>query len=121
MPNGGKNLNVLLDYTRASFHSDILYLIPQMLSPAFSDYRDNSHTGTALVTIRWFTAGGSFFKSSGSRPTQYYQPLARVSVPLTKQIHWNAEWKWYGFSEQFYSVEGFRSHQFMTSLRFNRN
>jgi hypothetical protein len=121
MPKGGKNLSVLLDYTRASFHSDILYLIPQMLSPAFSDYRDNSHTGTALVTIRWFTAGGSFFKSSGSRPTQYYQPLARVSVPLSKQIHWNAEWKWYGFSERFSSVEGFRSHQFMTSLRFSRN
>jgi len=61
--------------------------------------------------------------SSGSRPTQYYQPLARLSVPIHKHVYWNAQWSYYGFAEglmSFYALEGFRSNQIMTSLRFTR-
>jgi hypothetical protein len=119
-PKAGKRFNVLVDYTRATVRSDILYLIPQTLVSTFSYYRDYSHTGTALATYRWFTLGGSFFISSGSRPTQYYQPLARFSLPLSKHVQWNAEWRWYGFAERFYGLENFNSNQFMTSLRLSR-
>ena len=55
------------------------------------------------------TAGGSLFISSGSRPTRYYQPLARLSLPLQKHVYWNTEWQYYGFSEQFYYFEKFRT------------
>jgi len=118
LPKGGKLLNVLLDYTRSSVHSDILYLIPQSLSPTASIYRENGHTGTALVTIKWFSFGGSFFISSGSRPTSYYQPMVRVSVPVYKHMQWNAEWRYYGYNESYYSFENFRSNQLMASIRF---
>jgi hypothetical protein len=119
-PKTKKQFSLLLDYTRSTVHSDILYLIPQNLTTATSYYRDNAHTGTALGSYRWFSLGGSFVVSSGSRPTQYYQPLARVSVPVRKGIQWNAEWRYYGYTESFYGYENFRSNQFTTSLRLTR-
>jgi hypothetical protein len=120
LPKGGKWVTALLDYTRTSVQSSILYLVPATLGTATSLYHENAHTGTALISVKWFSAGGSLFISAGSRPTQYYQPLARVSVPIYKHLYWNAEWRYYGFAEQYYQFEGFRSNQLMTSLRLVR-
>ncbi len=120
LPKGGKWFTALLDYTRTSVQSSILYLVPQTFTPDTSLYHENAHTGTALISVKWFSAGGSFFVSSGSRPTQFYEPLARVSIPVYKHIYWNAEWRYYGFAEAFYQYEGFRSNQLMTSLRLVR-
>ena len=123
LPRGGKWFNALLDYTRSSVQSDIIYIVPQTRTPDTSLYHENAHTGTALVTVKWVSFGGSLFVSSGSRPTQYYQPLARLSVPLRKHLYWNTQWSYYGFAEDglnFYALEGFRSNQIMTSLRLTR-
>jgi hypothetical protein len=103
--------------------SSIFYLIPNTRQQDTSQYHENAHTGTALIGVKWLSDGGSFFKSSGTRPTQYYQPLARISVPLHKKIYWNAEWRYYGFAESgqsYYFLEGFRSNQLMTSLKLVR-
>jgi hypothetical protein len=43
-----------------------------------------------------------------------------VSVPLHRNVIWNTEWQYYGFGEQFYYFEGFRTHVFMTGLRLTR-
>jgi hypothetical protein len=43
-----------------------------------------------------------------------------MSIPIQRHLAWNAEWRWYGFSERFYGYENFNSNQFMTSLRFIR-
>ncbi len=123
LPRGGKWFNALLDYTRSSIQSDVLYFIPQTRTQTTSLYHENAHTGTALVSVKWISFGGSLFVSSGSRPTQYYEPMARLSVPLRKHIYWNAQWSYYGFAEglmSIYAMEGFRSNQIMTSLRFTR-
>jgi hypothetical protein len=72
--------------------------------------------GYAGLTPR-FTVGGSLFISSGSRPTRYYQPLMRLSLPLQKYVSWNTEWKYYGYAEQFYLYEGFRAQVFLTGIR----
>lgn len=120
LPKGGKWVTALLDYTRSSVQSSILYLVPITRAPDTSLYHENAHTGTALIGVKWFSAGGSFFVSSGSRPTKYYQPMARVSVPVYKHVSWNAEWRYYGFAERFYQFEGFRSNQLMLSLRLLR-
>jgi hypothetical protein len=119
-PNGAKWANVLLDYSRSAVQSSILYLVPQVLAPATSTYRENAHSFTMVTGIKWFSFGGSLFLSSGSRPTNYYQPLARVSIPLHKHVQWNTEWRWYSMSEAFFLFENFRSNQVMTSLRFTR-
>ena len=67
-----------------------------------------------------FSGGGSFFVSSGSRPTTYYQPLAKLWVPLGKHANWFGEWTYYGYGEAFYLYEGFRTHLATTGLRFTR-
>lgn len=120
LPKGGKWVPALLDYTRSSVQSSILYLVPITRAADTSFYHENAHTGTALIGVKWFSAGGSFFISSGSRPTKYYQPLARVSIPIYKHVSWNAEWRYYGFAERFYQFEGFSSNQLMVSLRLIR-
>jgi hypothetical protein len=125
-PNGGKRISVMTEYDRSTLRSNISYL-DLFLSPNTSAYRDNAHTATSAIALALpgyskakLTFGGSLFVSSGSRPSRYYQPLARLSVPLQKNVSWNAEWQWYGYGEQFYLFEGFRTHIFMTGLRVSR-
>ena len=119
-PNSAKWANLLVDYSRSAIHSSILYLVPETLSPATSIYKENAHSFTAVAAIKWFSFGGSLFISSGSRPTTYYQPLARVSIPINKHVQWNTEWRWYSMSEAFFAFENFQSNQLTTSLRFTR-
>ncbi|MEN6533631.1 MAG: hypothetical protein ABFD89_08210, partial [Bryobacteraceae bacterium] len=90
-PSGGKLFTLLGDYSRSSLRSDILYLVPNTLQSELFAYRENAHTGTALIELKFpsylqkasprLALGGSFFKASGSRPTEYYQPVVKFSVP----------------------------------------
>jgi hypothetical protein len=119
-PHNARWANVLLDYSRSAVRSSILYLVPQTLAPATSIYRENAHAFTAVVGMKWFSLGGSLFIGSGSRPTSYYQPLARLSIPVNQHVQWNTEWRWYSMSEAFFPFENFVSNQLTTSLRFTR-
>ncbi len=117
-------------YTRSALHSNLGYLEPQDLAPLVSRYRDNAHTATALFHVKFgraksiytprIDAGGSFFLSSGSRPTAYYQPIVKLLVPFAKNATWFSEWTYYGYGEAFYLYEGFRAHLVTTGLRFSR-
>jgi hypothetical protein len=116
-------------YTRSTTYSEIPYLNPVDLRPQLSIYRDNAHTATALFSLNLpvstgFTsklaAGGSLFISSGSRPTTYYQPIVKLSVPLRKNLNWFAEWRYYGYGEAFYLYEGFRTNLVTTGVRYER-
>ena len=128
-PVGAKNWNLQGGYTRSTLRSDISYLAPQDLQAQRSFYRDNAHEVSALLdgTLRSFSGqaaklsmGGSFLLSSGSRPTRYYQPIAKVLLPLNKNLAWVGEWRYYGFGESFYLYEGFRTHLITVGLRFTR-
>jgi hypothetical protein len=127
-PAGGKRISLMGEYDRSSLSSSIDYLA-LFLSPAVSFYRENAHTASSAIDIALpgyagltpkFTAGGSLFISSGTRPSRYYQPLMRLSLPLQKHVYWNTEWKYYGYGEQFYLYEGFRAQVFMTGLRLTK-
>ncbi len=126
-PNGGKRFSFLGEYDRATVRSDIHYIDLPFYNAATSSYRDTAHQATAAMDIvlprltgAKLTVGGSMFISHGSRPTQYYEPLARLSIPLYKNVTWNTEWQYYGFGEPFYYFEGFRTHVFMTGVRLTR-
>jgi hypothetical protein len=126
-PAGGKHVSFMGEYDRSTIVSDIRYLDLPFLTPATSSYRDVAHQATAAVDVNLprlngakLSAGGSLFVSRGSRPTRYYQPLGRLTVPLHKNVQWNAEWQYYGFGEQFFFFEAFRTHVFMTGLRLTR-
>ena len=128
-PAGGKAWDFQGSYSRSTLRSDIGYFSPQDLQPQRSFYRENGHTATALFNVNLphapglapkITAGGSFFISSGARPTSYYQPVAKVWLPIGKNVNWFAEWRYYGYGEPFYLYEGFRTHLMTTGLRITR-
>ncbi len=129
-PGGGKRVSVIGEYTRSTLRSDINYLEPELLSLAQrSFYRDNAHLANAIFDFGLpayagmtpkLSLGGSMFVSSGSRPTRFYQPLARLSLPMQKHVLLTAEWRYYGYGETFYLYEGFRTHIFQTGLRLVR-
>ena len=125
----GKIFDIQGSYTRSTLRSNIEYLDPGTLTPQLSNYRDDAHTATALFDLTWphskhfapkLAAGGSFFISSGSQPTSYYQPTAKLWVPLGKHATWFSEWRYYGYGEAFLLYQGFRTHLVTTGVRFTR-
>jgi hypothetical protein len=128
-PAGGKIWDFEGAYTRSALRSDINYLDPAFLTGQRSFYRDDSHTVTALIGLNMpglmglksrLTVGGSAFLSSGSNPTTFYQPIAKLAVPVTKNIAWMSEWRYYGFDETFYLFQGFRTQMVSTGVRISR-
>jgi len=126
-PRGSKIFDIQGSYSRSDLKSNIGYLDPGTLTPQLSTYRDNAHTATALFDLAWphgkrfapkLAAGGSFFISSGSQPTSYYQPMAKLWLPLGKHASWFSEWRYYGYGETFNLYEGFRTHLVTTGVRF---
>jgi hypothetical protein len=124
-----KRVSILGEYTRSTMRSNINYLDPEFLTPELSLYRDNAHNASALVDLALpgyaklvprLSFGGSLFISSGSRPTTYYQPLARLSIPLHKGLVWKSEYRYYGYDETFYAYEGFRAHLLQTGVTISR-
>jgi hypothetical protein len=125
-PGGGKRISLTGDYTRSTFSSNNFYLDPLGFRQLPSSYRENAHIGTGILDVNFpgvnqgspkLSLGGSMYVSSGSRPTSYYQPLARFSFPVQRKFHWFLEWRWYSLSEPFYLFEGFRTHQYIAGLR----
>src|SRR5262249_40136689 len=98
-PGGGRRFSFTGEYDRTTLRSSIRYLDLPFLAPATSLYRENAHTATAAIDLvlpgipnGHLSAGGSMFLSSGTRSTNYYQPLVRLSIPLYKHVQWNTDW-----------------------------
>jgi hypothetical protein len=126
-PKGAKRIGVTGEYDRGTLKSNTSYLMLPFFTPTLSNYRDDSHSVTGLVDISLpgpvaakLSMGGSMFLSNGSNTTHYYQPLARLSIPVGKHINWNTEWKYYGYQESFFLYESFRTHVFMTGVKLTR-
>ena len=126
-PQDARRFSILAEYTRSSLLSDIRFLEPQNLQPVQSLYKDNANTGTALVRVSplksklnpYMELGGALFTSTGTRPTDYWQPLGRINCPVTKAVTGYAEWRWYEMSQPFFAMEGFRTHHLIIGLRIN--
>ncbi len=125
-PSKSNRLRVTGEYTRSALSSDLLYVVPQDYSRARSFYRDNAHMANGMVDFTLpkmgeiaprISLGGSMFLSSGSRPTSFYQPVAKLVVPVHKHFEWLMEYRWYGMAETFYAYEGFRSNQLTFGAR----
>ncbi len=126
---GGKIWDFEGSYTRSTLYSNIFYLDPEFETPEQSKYRDNSHTVTALFNFNFpgwlgyktrLTVGGTALLSNGSNPTVFYQPQAKISVALRKGLAWNSEVRYYGFGEDFYLFQGFRTYTVTTGVRITR-
>jgi hypothetical protein len=128
-PRNGKVFTFQGSYSWASIRSDIFYRVPETLAAAVSNDLEDAHTATALFNVNlghWgvvapkLTAAGSLFISSGTRPTSYYQPMAKLWVPLSKHVEAFAQWWFYGYGEAFYPYEGFGTHIAAIGLRYKR-
>jgi len=128
-PNNSKRVTLTGEYTRATLRSDLDYIVPQDFTTGKSFYRDNVHEASTLVNLLIpgfgangpkLSVGGSLLRSSGSRPTDFYQPTARFSAPPYKHMTWYGEWRYYGFAEPFYLYEGFRAQLATIGVRFTR-
>ena len=128
-PKEAKRFSVLAEYTRSTDRSNIFYLNPPNSASVESIYRDDAHLVTGLIDLALGTYagltphlsfGGSFVRSSGSLPTQYYQPQGRLTLPLTKHVSWISSWTYYGYNENFFVFQGFRDHLITTGLRLSR-
>jgi len=128
-PAGGKIWDFEGGYTRSTVYSNITYLDPEFLITEQSLYRDNAHTVNAMFNLNmpgWLgyktrlSFGGSAFLSSGSNPTTFYQPAAKLSVVIRKNLSWNSEWRYYGFDQSFYLYQGFRTEMITTGVRLTR-
>ncbi len=128
-PAGEKPLSFLGTYSRADLTSQVNYLDPGTLQPQLSRYTDNSHTVTALFHFSLpraggmapkLEAGGSLLLSSGSRPTSFFQPNAKLWFPVDRHVSLFAQWQYYGYGEPFYLFEGFRTHVVTAGLRYTR-
>jgi hypothetical protein len=120
-----KSINVVAEYSYTDISTNYGYLDPITLNNALSAYAERAHTASAYVELgfKGFQAslGGSLFTSGGSRPTSYYQPLARLSYRINKYLDWKSEWHYYGLGETLYPFEGFRTNTFATGLRLSKN
>ena len=92
-------------------------------------YRDNAHTLNAMFSFNlpgWLgyktklQFGGSVFLSSGSNPTTFYQPSAKLSIAIRKNLAWNTEWRYYGFDQSFFLYQAFRTQMVTTGVRITR-
>jgi hypothetical protein len=128
-PRNGKIFTFQGSYSFSSLRSDILYVIPASLSQGTSMYADNAHTATTLFTVNLghvgiiapkLTAGGSMFISKGSLPTSYYQPMAKLWLPVSKHTQVFGQWWYYGYGEAFYPFQGFGTHLAAVGLRYTR-
>jgi hypothetical protein len=122
-----KPISLTGEYTRATLRSDITYLNPVGLARERSFYQDNAHLASAMLDVAVpgarsprFGIGGALAVTSGSRPTRYYQPTGRFAIPVHRHVQVTGEWRWYGFGEEFYRFEGFRTHLFTAGLRIVR-
>jgi len=121
-----KEFAIVGDYTRSAFSSSYGYINPPFLTNAVSNYDERSHSASGALELGFpgwtglrFAAGGSLFVSEGTRPTSFYQPMARLSVRINRHVDWKSEWHYYGMSEPYYIYEGFRAHTFATGLRIS--
>jgi hypothetical protein len=128
-PHNAKLLSFQGSYSWLSLRSDILYLVPASLAQAISLDTETAHTATALFNLNlghWgvvkpkLTAGGSLFISGGTRPTSYYQPMAKLWVPMSKHAQVFGEWWFYGYGEAFNPYEGFGTHLVSIGMRYTR-
>jgi len=123
-PWGGKKVTLLGEYTRGTLHSDISIFNPGTLVLGDSFYRENYHSFTSALDVScWkgakFTVGGNGYVSTGSRPTEFYQPLVRMVIPF--RTHWGlrTEWQYHNMAERFYQFESFGTHTFVVALQIH--
>jgi hypothetical protein len=130
-PGSNKHFGITAEYMYSTMRSDLnYYLEPESLQRVRSFYSEHGHTASGLLDLTLpkigsapagsLSVGGAMLTVGGTRPTDFFQPLGRLTVPVRKNVEGVAEWRWWGYNESIYSFEGFRDHQLLIGLRLRR-
>ena len=89
---------------RADFYAG--YTITQDVGDGRSTPTGNSTDLTAFAAAQTF-------------PLKFLSPQARLSVRIHKQLRWNLGYQYYGYTEQFSSLQDFHAHTGYSSLQWS--
>jgi hypothetical protein len=59
------------------------------------------------------------FNIAQTYPLLYDTPMARVSVPISARLRWNAGWQYYRYAEQFFRVRNYHANGAFTSVAWS--
>jgi hypothetical protein len=68
--------------------------------------------GTQFATLPAFIAAQTF-------PLRFVSPLARVSIRLTDRVRWNAGYQYYGYRENFSTLQNYRANTGYSSVSWS--
>ena len=59
------------------------------------------------------------FIAAQTFPLRFISPLARLSIPIRARIRWNFGYQYYGYSEQFSSIQDYRANTGYSSISWS--
>ena len=58
----------------------------------------------------------TFFRSVQTFPLRFNSPMAKLSIRLAEKVRWNAGYQFYGYREEFSTIQNYRAHTGYTSV-----
>ncbi|HVN79379.1 MAG TPA: hypothetical protein VMW38_10310 [Terriglobia bacterium] len=122
-PKGNDRFVANLQYSRSDLNSDILYIIPQLLTSAHSLYIADSNYGGGDVDVKVVrnarvSFGGALISTNGNLPLKFYQPHAGFVVPLQRHVALVADWRYYRYKESNLALQNFKTNLITGGFRF---
>ena len=87
----------------------------------FVGYSHTQDTGDGRSTPLGPGIGASLpaLQAAQTFPVRFLSPMARISIPITGRIRWNAGYQHYGYNEFFTNGEDYRAHTGYTSVQWS--
>ena len=120
-----ERINLSADYSRSDVYSTLLFVIPQ-----------NFRTDRSIFDERISAVGGSMsvglyrdYKvefgyrgiiSRGTNRLEFHQPYASLWIPLAGGLAFKPSWQYFGYSENNFSFENYKTHMAAFSLVYTR-
>ena len=122
-PKGSDRLVASLQYSRADLNSDILFIIPQLLTTDHSLYIADSNYGGGEVDLKLvrnarINFGGALISTTGNLPLRFYQPHAGFVIPLQKHVALVTDWRYYRYKESNLALQSFKTNLITGGFRF---
>lgn len=122
-PSGRFSLS--LEYGWASTRSELLFLIPQVLLPDRSHYRESTRNAALFLNVKLprqglLGLGYSILGSVGTFPYNSHRPLARIEVPVHPRVTAFGQWNYFDWNEKMRLFpQDYRAHLVLFGFRFN--
>ncbi len=83
------------------------------------DVGDGRSTADGLPLGEGASTNLDAFLAAQTFPVKFLSPEARFSLQLNKRMRWNLGYQYYGYAEQFSSIQNFHAHTGYSSVLFS--